>query len=135
MNLRTVRDAAQMLGVNEMRVRRAARDGRIPAMQLGNRMLVDVDAACDVLSRPDGVTIDVVSAETGLTESAIRRAIREGWMPYEKPGKAYLFDMGRTVVQMDKRIVGESVEPSVSRATQRRANRSVAGRSARMVLA
>lgn len=104
-------------------------------MQLGNRMLVDVDAACDVLSRPDGVTIDVVSAETGLTESAIRRAIREGWMPYEKPGKAYLFDMGRTVVQMDKRIVGESVEPSVSRATQRRANRSVAGRSARMVLA
>ena len=43
--------------------------------------------------------------------------------------------MGRTVVQMDKRIVGESVEPSVSRATQRRANRSVAGRSARMVLA
>lgn len=43
--------------------------------------------------------------------------------------------MGRTVVQMDKRIVGESVEPSVSRATQQRANRSVAGRSARMVLA
>ena len=43
--------------------------------------------------------------------------------------------MGRTVLQMDKRVVGESVEPSVSRATQQRANRSVAGRSARMVLA
>ena len=104
MNLRTVRDAAQMLGVNEMRVRRAARDGRIPAMQLGNRMLVDVDAACDVLSRPDGVTIDVVSAETGLTESAIRRAIREGWMPYEKPGKAYLFDMDMVRAAIDKRM-------------------------------
>lgn len=104
MNLRTVRDAAQMLGVNEMRVRRAARDGRIPAMQLGNRMLVDVDVACDVLSRPDGVTIDVVSAETGLTESAIRRAIREGWMPYEKPSKAYLFDMDMVRAAIEKRM-------------------------------
>lgn len=68
-------------------------------MQLGNRMLVDVDAACDVLSRPDGVTIDVVSAETGLTESAIRRAIREGWMPYSMPS-----------MDMLRRFVGEDPE-------------------------
>lgn len=104
MKMRTVPDAAQMLGVNEMRVRRAARDGRIPAMQLGNRMLVDVDVACDVLSRPDGVTIDVVSAETGLTESAIRRGIREGWMPCEKPGRAYLFDLDLVRAAIEKRM-------------------------------
>lgn len=72
MKLRTIRDAAEMLGVNENRVRRAARDGRIPSMQLGNRTLVDVDAARGVLSpEPEGVKIDVVSEETGLTVTAI----------------------------------------------------------------
>lgn len=88
MKLRTIRDAAEMLGVNENRVRRAARDGRIPSMQLGNRTLVDVDAARGVLSpEPEGVKIDVVSEETGLTVTAIRRAVRDGWLPYIKPGK------------------------------------------------
>ena len=87
MKLRTIRDAAEMLGVNENRVRRAARDGRIPSMQLGNRTLVDVDAARGVLSpEPEGVKIDVVSEETGLTVTAIRRAVRDGWLPYIKPG-------------------------------------------------
>ena len=74
---------------------------------------------------------------TGARFESVRQAQA---IDYERLGDAVADScvrrgMGRTVVQMDKRIVGESVEPSVSRATQQRANRSVAGRSARMVLA
>jgi hypothetical protein len=40
----------------------------------------------------------------------------------------------RTIMYMDTKVVGTTVEPSVSKASYRRGNRSVAGRSARMVL-
>ena len=41
----------------------------------------------------------------------------------------------RTVITMDGRTVGETIEPAVSRATYRRAAKSATGRAARMVLA
>ena len=105
--------AAEMLGVNENRVRRAARDGRIPSMQLGNRTLVDVDAARGVLSpEPEGVKIDVVSEETGLTVTAIRRAVRDGWLPYIKPGKAYLFRMEDVRAAIEKRMEEQAKKDS-----------------------
>lgn len=113
MKLRTIRDAAEMLGVNENRVRRAARDGRIPSMKLGNRTLVDVDAARGVLSpEPEGVKIDVVSEETGLTVTAIRRAVRDGWLPYIKPGKAYLFRMEDVRAAIEKRMEEQAKKDS-----------------------
>jgi len=43
--------------------------------------------------------------------------------------------IGDTVIEMDGREVGRTVEPSVSRETYERANRTAAGRSARMVFA
>ena len=101
MKLRTIRDAAEMLGVNENRVRRAARDGRIPSMQLGNRTLVDVDAARGVLS-----------PEPGLTVTAIRRAVRDGWLPYIKPGKAYLFRMEDVRAAIEKRMEEQAKKDS-----------------------
>ena len=105
MKLRTIRDAAEMLGVNENRVRRAARDG--------NRTLVDVDAARGVLSpEPEGVKIDVVSEETGLTVTAIRRAVRDGWLPYIKPGKAYLFRMEDVRAAIEKRMEEQAKKDS-----------------------
>lgn len=113
MKLRTIRDAAEMLGVNENRVRRAARDGLIPSMQLGNRTLVDVDAARGVLSpEPEGVKIDVVSEETGLTVTAIRRAVHDGWLPYIKPGKAYLFRMEDVRAAIEKRMEEQAKKDS-----------------------
>lgn len=43
--------------------------------------------------------------------------------------------LGKSVIAMDKRIVGETVEPSVSKATAQRAGKTVSGRTSRMVLA
>lgn len=93
MNYKTIPDAARALGVHEGKVRRAVKSGSLASLKLGNRPLVDLDEAKAVLAEPEGVTIDVVSAETGLTVGAVRRAVREGWMPSRKPGKAYLFDL------------------------------------------
>ena len=42
--------------------------------------------------------------ETGLKETAIRRGIREGWIPYEKPGKAYVFDLDAVKKALRKRM-------------------------------
>ena len=61
MNLKTIREAAAVLEINEAAVRRAVRCGELSVMALGNRMLVDIDEARDVLSKPDGVMIDTVS--------------------------------------------------------------------------
>lgn len=104
MKLKTIRDAAEALGIAESRVRRAVRDGRIPSMQLGNRTLVDVDVARSMLPEPEGVTIDVVSKETGLTVSAIRKAVHDGWLPYIKPGRAYLFRMEDVCAAIERRM-------------------------------
>lgn len=102
--LKTIRDAAVALGVSESKLRRAVVAKEVPSMMLGNRTLVDLDAARDILDEPEGVKIEVVSEETGLTVSAIRRAIREGWMPHTKPGKAYLFKMDEVQAAIERRI-------------------------------
>ncbi|MEG0742814.1 MAG: hypothetical protein RR521_11320 [Clostridia bacterium] len=104
MKLKTIRDAAETLHVSEGRLRRAAMAGEVPTMKLGNRALVDVDAARLVLSEPEGVPIEAVSEQTGLSVSAIRRAMREGWMPHTKPGRAYIFDLESVQAAIERRM-------------------------------
>ena len=67
MNLKTIREAAAVLDIKESIIRRAVRCGELSVMLLGNRMLVDIDEARDVLSKPDGVMIDAVSEETAVS--------------------------------------------------------------------
>ncbi|MDO5378458.1 MAG: hypothetical protein Q4G52_09010 [Clostridia bacterium] len=43
--------------------------------------------------------------------------------------------VGKATLRVDKRELGETIEPDVSRATYQRAGKSATGRAARMVLA
>lgn len=105
MNLQTVRTVCKKLGVSEGSVRRAIADKRLPTMKLGNRMLVDLDTAQDILKpRKEGVSIEDVSQATGLNITAIRRGIREGWIPCEKPGKAYVFQLDEVLKAIENRM-------------------------------
>ena len=67
-------------------------------------MLVDLDVAHDILTKPAGIGIEELSEKIGLNVSAIRRAVREGWLPYTKPGKAYLFNVEEVRAAIDRRI-------------------------------
>ena len=104
MNLKTIREAAAALEISEGVVRGAVRRGELNVMTLGNRMLVDIDEARVVLAKQEGVKIEAVSAETGLTLSAIYRGVREGWIPYTKPGRSYLFDIDAVRAAIEQRM-------------------------------
>ena len=105
MNLQTVRTICKELGIPEIRVRRASDAGKLDTMKLGSRTLVDLDTAREILKpMVEGATIEDVIRETGLKETAIRRGIREGWIPYEKPGKAYVFDLDAVKKALRKRM-------------------------------
>ena len=54
----------------------------------------------------------MVSEETGLTVTAIRRAVRDGWLPYIKPGKAYLFRMEDVRAAIEKRMKEQAKKDS-----------------------
>lgn len=105
MTFKTIPAAAELLGVSATVVRRAAQAGRIQSMPLGNRLLVDMDAATAYFAAiTRGASIEEVSADTGLAVTAIRRAILDGWMPCTKPGKAYVFDLSAVREAVKKRM-------------------------------
>ena len=105
MNLQTVRTVCAELGISEIQVRRAIAAGKLDTMKLGSRLLVDLDTARDILNpEVTGANIEDVSRETGLNITAIRRGIREGWIPCQKPGKAYVFDLDEVKEAIRKRM-------------------------------
>ena len=108
MKFATIREAAIALGISDNRMRRAVRSGEIPHMKLGTRTVVDIDRVADLLKKPEGVNITTVSEETGLSVSAIRRAVREGWIPCDKTGKAFLFNMEEVRAAIEARMKSQT---------------------------
>ena len=95
MNMQTVRTVCEVLGVPEYRVRNAIRDKQLKVLPLGNRQLIDLDEARALLVKPSEGTIKMaeLSAAIGISQTGIRRGIREGWIPCEKVGKAFVFHL------------------------------------------
>jgi hypothetical protein len=93
------------MNISEDRLRRAVVAGDIPALKLGNRTLIDIDQTQDIFNEIKvGVTIKEVSEQTGLSIHAIRRGMRDGWLPYSKPGKFYVYNMEAIYTAIKKRI-------------------------------
>lgn len=111
MKFLTIRDAAEALDVPEHRLRRDIRDGKTPHMKLGNRAVIDVDAVRALYPKRETINIQELSRQTGLTQGAIRRAIRAGWMPHLKPGKGYEFELDRVNEAIAARVAASSGKP------------------------
>ena len=104
MNLQTIRTAARELGVSEASVRKAVADGRLKTLPLGNRRLVDLDTARNILSPPSGLNIGALSVETGLNRAAIYRGVREGWIPCQRDGRSLIFQLDEVLAALKKRM-------------------------------
>lgn len=105
MNLVTMRAASKALGMSEGVLRRAVAKGQVESMAVGNRRLVDLDQVRHTFAAMAKlVGMEVVSQRTGLSISAIRRGIAEGWIPCQKPGRAYLFQLEAVAAAIQKRM-------------------------------
>ncbi|MBQ8953700.1 MAG: hypothetical protein IJ048_06255 [Clostridia bacterium] len=111
MNLQTIRTVAHELDLSETTVRKAVADGRLPSLPLGNRMLVDLDAARSVLRNHSGLNVHQLSEKTGLAVTAIRRGVREGWIPCEKSGKYLRFQLDDVLEAIKKRMEESGGQP------------------------
>lgn len=98
MKLKTINEAAALVGKSPQQLRRGIEAGRYPYVPLGSRKLMDVDELQEIIRQEDS-TIGMVEAVelTGLNDKAIRRGIREGWIPCKKDGKAYRFKPGELI--------------------------------------
>lgn len=94
MNFKTVREAAKLLGMSEPILRRGIQNGKYPAMKIGKRTVVEMEAAAIVRESEvkPGIGIQEISEKTGLAVNAVRRGIHEGWLPAWQRGRAYQFD-------------------------------------------
>ena len=112
MKFMTPAEAAAALseyGISEGQIKRAAQRGRLPYIKVGSHMLIDVDAAAAILeeSREDDALLstEALSEATGLSPSAIRRGVAEGWLPTrESNGRHLRFDLDDVRAALEKQM-------------------------------
>lgn len=106
MKFATVRMAAKELKVSESRLRRDAAAGKINHLMIGNRVTIDMDFAREFYPTPtgEGIGIKELSEITGLAQCAITRGAQEGWLPYWREGKRYLYDKDAVLEALIKRM-------------------------------
>ncbi|MDL2206705.1 hypothetical protein LJC33_07345 [Eubacteriales bacterium OttesenSCG-928-N13] len=95
---------AEDLMFGEGKLRRAIKAGKIPYMMIGSRALVDIDDVRTLIRDGGGIGIEELSQEIGLKCSAIRRGIKEGWIPYKVNGRAYEFDMDEVLFAIEAKM-------------------------------
>lgn len=116
MRLMTIREACKETRIAEWTLRRAVADGRVPHLLLGNRLLVDIDGNEIHQLHPEGSSVSEISEATGMSESAILRGIREGWLPAEMIAHKYYLNLDQVTDAIKKRMTrgrtgGEPREP------------------------
>lgn len=99
MKLRTLNEAAAALGVTRRKLREGIRKGLYPAIQWGNRLLVDVDELGPIIEaerqrkaeRADMIGLRECADAIGLSAETLRRMAVAGLVPYERSGRYYRF--------------------------------------------
>ena len=100
MKLMTCREASMQLteyGVTLSRLKRGCMSGKYPYLRIGNRVLVDLDVLLPLVAEErdnrELLSTSELSLRIGLSETTIRRAVAEGWMPCKVVGRNNRFDL------------------------------------------
>lgn len=114
MYLMTVSEAARNLGITAISIRRGINAGKYAHLTVGNRMMVDVDDLEAKLSNDRAkrlmlMTVAELSELTGMSESMIRRAMRDGHISYERYGRAIMVKRSVAIMEINRMLAGDSV--------------------------
>lgn len=100
MKMMTCREASEVLaeyGMTASRLKRECLNDQLPCMRVGNRVMVDVDVLRVILEKrreqDDLLSTGELSVRIGLSESTIRRAVRDGWLPCRMIGRNMRFSL------------------------------------------
>ena len=107
MKLATPNEAAKALGISAQLIRSGIKTKRFPCLYLGTRMMVDLDQLETILANErqiQGISIEEVSALTGLKVSSVRRGVRSGWIPAVMSGGKYLFQPEEVLAAITERM-------------------------------
>lgn len=99
MKLRTLTEAAKLLGISRRRLRAGIEEGRYPAMEWGNRLLVDVDVLAKIIAEErrkeasgvGWVGLRECAEAIGVSTETLRRMAQAGVVPYKRHGRFYRF--------------------------------------------
>ncbi len=112
MKLMTCREASAALreeyGVTQLQLKRRCLADKCPHIRIGNRLLVDVDVLRTLLDeerqREQLMGTTDLARHIGLSESTIRRAVAEGWLPYHKVGRNMRFSLSEVQQAIQDRM-------------------------------
>ena len=106
--MRTLREAAEALGVTVGRLRRGIRSGRYPYIDLGRKQLVDLDQRTEIIRAEDAAREQWIGSgemcmKTGLRPGQLRRLCREGKIPFRvDSGGHYRFQEAPALKALEK---------------------------------
>lgn len=118
MRMMTCREASEALRdkhrVSAAQIKRGCQTGKYPYLKIGNRILVDVDVIRSMLEKEAQESALLSTAELalriGMSESTIRRAVSEGWMPCRLQGRNMRFDLIEVQKAITDRMRGKYSE-------------------------
>ena len=112
MKLMTCREASEALreqyGITQGQIKRGCEANKYPYLKIGNRLMVDVDKLREILDGEQKrqqlqslkhqkqkhlLSTADLALRIGLSESSIRRAVADGWLPCQVVGRNMRFDL------------------------------------------
>lgn len=114
MKLMTCREASRQManyGITQTKLKRGCEDGKYPCLHIGNRIMVDIDALMPIVEqeykRSALLSTSELAVRIGLSESSIRRAVAEGWIPCQVIGRNMRFDLEDVQAAVIRRMHNE----------------------------
>ncbi|MEE1440957.1 MAG: phage tail tape measure protein [Christensenellales bacterium] len=136
---RAAAQAAYNAAKQELDIRSPSHKMEAIGMQYGAGFAGGIEQSIQDVSRSARMLSEIAAGETAAGAASFP-ALSQPQIDYERLGEAVAeanrrAGLGKAVLDVNGKRMGETLEPSVSRATYQRAGRTVTGRAARMVLA